>query len=115
MDTKEPLEQGVLFAQAGFNELQNQFLTDALDQYSVMLKQSITRKDGEYANWALDKQQGRIAEAHHTGSYNIEAAGKGANNCAFHAIRPPSPPTSGHLFHAHPARQSERSDAGLHC
>ncbi|MGF6401372.1 exopolyphosphatase/pppGpp-phosphohydrolase [Pseudomonas frederiksbergensis] len=35
--------------------------------------------------------------------------------CAFHAIRPPSPPTSGHLFHAHPARQSERSDAGLHC
>jgi len=35
--------------------------------------------------------------------------------CAFHAIRPPSPPTSGHPFHAHPARQSERSDAGLHC
>ncbi|SBW83264.1 hypothetical protein PVE_R1G5383 [Pseudomonas veronii 1YdBTEX2] len=35
--------------------------------------------------------------------------------CAFHAIRPPSPPTSGHLFHAHPAGQSERSDAGLHC
>lgn len=36
-------------------------------------------------------------------------------DCAFHAIRPPSPPTSGHPFHAHPARQSERSDAGLHC
>ena len=36
-------------------------------------------------------------------------------DCAFHAIRPPSPPTSGHLFHAHPAGQSERSDAGLHC
>ncbi|MCQ4654580.1 hypothetical protein KZA17_28540, partial [Pseudomonas syringae] len=36
-------------------------------------------------------------------------------DCAFHAIRPPSPPTSGHLFHAHPARQSERSDAGSHC
>jgi len=36
-------------------------------------------------------------------------------HCAFHAIRPPSPPTSGHPFHAHPARQSERSDAGLHC
>lgn len=80
MDTKETLEQGVLYAQAGFNELQNQLLTGALDQYSVMLKQSITRKDGEYANWALDKQQGRIAEAHHAGSYNIEAAGKGANN-----------------------------------
>jgi hypothetical protein len=39
----------------------------------------------------------------------------GGLECAFHAIRPPSPPTSGHLFHAHPARQSERSDAGLHC
>jgi hypothetical protein len=36
-------------------------------------------------------------------------------NCGFHAIRPPSPPTSGHLFHDHPAGQSERSDAGLHC
>ncbi|SEB60161.1 hypothetical protein SAMN04490203_0761 [Pseudomonas taetrolens] len=34
---------------------------------------------------------------------------------AFHAIRPLSPPTSGHLFHGHPAGQSERSDAGLHC
>ncbi|WHH49674.1 hypothetical protein QFA96_16445 [Pseudomonas sp. Ap32] len=74
------MERLLLYAQAGFNELQNQFLTEALDQYSVMLKQSITRKDGGYANWALDKQQGRIAEAHHAGSYNIEAAGKGANN-----------------------------------
>ncbi|WP_346345322.1 group II intron maturase-specific domain-containing protein [Pseudomonas syringae] len=36
-----------------------------------------------------------------------------ADSCAFHTIRPPSPPTFGHLFHAHPARQSERSDAGL--
>ncbi|MPQ71807.1 WYL domain-containing protein, partial [Pseudomonas sp. MWU12-2323] len=34
--------------------------------------------------------------------------------CAFHAIRPPSPRTSGHLFHDHPAGQSERSDAGSH-
>ena len=38
-----------------------------------------------------------------------------APSCAFHVIRPPSPPTSGHLFHVHPAGQSERSDAGLHC
>ena len=35
--------------------------------------------------------------------------------CAFHAIRPLIPPASGHLFHAYPAGQSERSDAGLHC
>ena len=35
--------------------------------------------------------------------------------CGFHAIRTLSPPTSGHPFHAHSDRQSERSDAGLHC
>ncbi|EPM72636.1 hypothetical protein A584_04250 [Pseudomonas syringae pv. theae ICMP 3923] len=29
-------------------------------------------------------------------------------SCGFHAIRPPSPPTSGHLFHAHPAAQRRR-------
>ena len=47
----------------------------------------------------------------------IVAVGSNSNEfgCAIHAIRPPSPPTSGHLFHAHPAGQSERSDAGLHC
>ncbi|WP_180275258.1 transposase, partial [Pseudomonas avellanae] len=32
--------------------------------------------------------------------------------CGFHAIRTLSPPTSGHPFHAHPDRQSERSNAG---
>ncbi|KAB0528426.1 hypothetical protein F7R20_02625 [Pseudomonas brassicacearum subsp. brassicacearum] len=35
--------------------------------------------------------------------------------CGFHAIRTLSPRTSGHSFHAHSDRQSERSDAGLHC
>ncbi|MCD5997194.1 integrase arm-type DNA-binding domain-containing protein, partial [Pseudomonas sp. CDFA 602] len=32
--------------------------------------------------------------------------------CGFHAIWTLSPPTSGHPFHAHPDRQSERSYAG---
>ncbi|WP_339469587.1 hypothetical protein [Pseudomonas sp. EL_65y_Pfl1_R83] len=45
----------------------------------------------------------------------VEQEASATIECAFHAIRPPSPPTSGHPFHAHPARQSERSDAGLHC
>ncbi|WP_081079949.1 hypothetical protein [Pseudomonas savastanoi] len=36
-------------------------------------------------------------------------------DCEFHVIRTLSPPTSGHSFHAYPDRQSERSDAGLHC
>ena len=31
----------------------------------------------------------------------------------FHAIRTLSPRTSGHLFHDHSDRQSERSDAGV--
>lgn len=35
--------------------------------------------------------------------------------CGFHAIRPLIPLTSGHLFHAYPAGQSERNDVGLHC
>ncbi len=38
-----------------------------------------------------------------------------ALKCGFHAIRTLSPRTSGHSFHAHSDRQSERSDAGLHC
>ena len=33
--------------------------------------------------------------------------------CGFHAIRTPSPGLSGQSFHAHPDRQSERSDAGV--
>ena len=33
--------------------------------------------------------------------------------CGFHAIRPPSPLSSGQAFHGHPAGQSERSDAGV--
>ena len=32
--------------------------------------------------------------------------------CAFHAIRPPIPATSGHAFHGIRPGQSERSDAG---
>ena len=35
------------------------------------------------------------------------------NRCGFHAIRTPSPGLSGQSFHAHPDRQSERSDAGV--
>ena len=34
-------------------------------------------------------------------------------DCGFHAIRPPSPLSSGQAFHGHPAGQSERSDAGV--
>jgi transposase len=40
---------------------------------------------------------------------------RGGVTLRIHAIRTLSPPTSGHSFHAHPDRQSERSDAGSHC
>jgi hypothetical protein len=80
METKENLEQGFRTALGGFNELQNTFLNEALDQYSVLLKQSISTDAGNITNQSLAVQQGFAAEAHHTGSYNIEAAGKGANN-----------------------------------
>lgn len=80
MESKETLEQGFRTALGGFNQLQNQFLNDALDQYSVLIKQSITTDAGAITKQSLAVQQGFAAEAHHTGSYNIEAAGKGANN-----------------------------------
>ncbi|WP_445673090.1 hypothetical protein [Pseudomonas inefficax] len=80
MDTKKTLEQGFETALGGFNELQNKFLNEALDQYSVLIKQSISTDAGVITTQSLDVQQGYAAEAHHTGSYNIEAAGKGANN-----------------------------------
>lgn len=35
--------------------------------------------------------------------------------CGFHDTWTPSPRSFGHSFHAHLDRQSERSDAGLHC
>ena len=49
------------------------FLNEALEQYSVLIKQSISTDAGVITNQSLDIQQGFAAEAHHTGSYNIEA------------------------------------------
>ncbi|QFG30086.1 hypothetical protein F6476_13215 [Pseudomonas umsongensis] len=80
MESKETLEQGFSTALGGFNELQNAFLNEALAQYSVRIKESISTGAGVITKQSLDIQQGFAAEAHHTGSYNIEAAGKGANN-----------------------------------
>ncbi|HAS0761678.1 TPA: hypothetical protein I3283_000999 [Enterobacter hormaechei subsp. xiangfangensis] len=79
-EKKDILEQGFTQALGGFNELQNAFLVDALDQYSVLIKNSISTDNGVITNQSLDIQQGFAADAHHTGSYNIEAAAKGANN-----------------------------------
>ncbi|WP_417026892.1 hypothetical protein [Citrobacter sp.] len=67
-EKKDILEQGFTQALGGFNELQNAFLVDALDQYSVLIKKSISTDNGVITNQSLDIQQGFAAEAHHTGS-----------------------------------------------
>ncbi|HDL7456384.1 hypothetical protein ACS76_09475 [Pantoea vagans] len=41
-EKKNILDQGFMQALGGFNELQNTFLVDALDQYSVLIKKSIS-------------------------------------------------------------------------
>ena len=58
-------------------ESQQQNLTQALDDYGKSLKESITRQDGSLSQQTLAHKQGFVAEAHHAGSYNIEAAAKG--------------------------------------
>lgn len=80
MKTKQTLEQGFQSTLSGFNELQNKFLVDVLKEYSKGIQSSITTNAGNITKQSLDVQQGHAFEAHHAGSYNIEAAGKGANN-----------------------------------
>jgi hypothetical protein len=77
---QERLEQGFRNTLGGFTELQNKFLVDALENYSSLIKESISTKAGGITTQKLDVQQGYAAEAHHVGSYNIEAAAKGQYN-----------------------------------
>lgn len=80
MKTKETVDQGVISAIGGFNELQNKSLIDALESYAKRIRASISTDAGILTQQSLAVQQGFAAEAHHTGSYNIEAAAKGQNN-----------------------------------
>lgn len=80
MGKTEVVEQGFQNALGGFNELQNKYLVEALAGYSKRIQDAITTDAGNITKQTLDVQQGFVAEAHHAGSYNIEAATKGANN-----------------------------------
>jgi len=97
--TKASIEQGLLTGLGGFNELQNKFLVAALDEYSDLIKKSITTKAGSISNQDIALQQGFTAEAHHVGSYNIEAAASGANNHRA-TLTPPNHPVADIQIHS---------------
>lgn len=78
--SKDNINQGVLQFQGAWNQLQGDALNKALSDYSKGIQESISQKGGGFTNQSLDVQQGFAAEAHHTGSFNIEAAAKGQNN-----------------------------------
>lgn len=80
MNKKESLEAGFTFAHSGFNELQNKFLNEALEDYRNNVRDAIRRKDGSITDQSLSVKQGLVAEAHHAESYNIRAASQGKNN-----------------------------------
>ncbi|SMF31602.1 MATE family efflux transporter [Pseudogulbenkiania subflava] len=80
MKKKESLDAGFTFAHAGFNELQNKFLNEALENYRNNVRDAIRRKDGLISDQSLSVKQGLVAEAHHAESYNIRAASQGKNN-----------------------------------
>lgn len=80
VNKKESLEVGFTFTHAGFNELQNNFLNEALENYRTNVRDAISRKDGAITDQSLNVKQGFVAEAHHAESYNIRAASQGKNN-----------------------------------
>ncbi|WP_429020623.1 hypothetical protein [Aeromonas veronii] len=80
VNEKESIETGFTFAHAGFNELQNNFLNEALKNYRTNVRDAISRTDGAITDQSLNVKQGFVAEAHHAESYNIRAASQGKNN-----------------------------------
>lgn len=76
----ESIDFGSSFALGGFNQLQGDALNKALADYKTRIMTSVTAKSGNLTNQSLDVQQGFTAEAHHVGSFNIEAAAKGQLN-----------------------------------
>ena len=78
--SKDNINQGILLFQGAWNQLQGDALNKALSDYSEGIQESISQKGGGFTNQSMDVQQGFAAEAHHTGSFNIEAAANGQNN-----------------------------------
>lgn len=76
----ESVDFGFSFALGGFNQLQGDALNQALADYKTKIMDSVTTKSGDLTNQSMDVQQGFTAEAHHVGSFNIEAAARGELN-----------------------------------
>ena len=77
---KDALDQGASQFQGIWNQVQNEALNKALSDYGKNIRAAISLKSGGINGQSIDVQQGFAAEAHHIGSFNIEAAAKGQNN-----------------------------------
>lgn len=77
---KDSIDQGAMQVQGAWNQLQGDALNKALSDYGKGIQESISQKGGGFTNQSMDVQQGFAAEAHHAGSFSIEAAAKGQNN-----------------------------------
>lgn len=80
LKSNDAVTQGMAQFQGAWNQLQGDALNKALSDYGKGIQESISQKGGGFTNQSMDVQQGFAAEAHHTGSFNIEAAAKGQNN-----------------------------------
>lgn len=81
MTISQILNQGITTQfQGAWNQMQNEALNQALADYGKGIQEAISLKSGGFTNQSMDVQQGFAAEAHHVGSFNIEAAAKGENN-----------------------------------
>ncbi|WP_152556610.1 SPX domain-containing protein [Methylobacter tundripaludum] len=83
MNLKLIKDSAINTAFAALSEQQSQYLSQALDSYASALKSSISKASisvDEITKQSLAVKQGFLAEAHHTASYNIEAAARGVNN-----------------------------------
>lgn len=72
--------QSISYFQGTWNQVQGDALNQALSEYRKGIKDAISQKNGKFTSQTIDVQQGFAAEAHHAGSFNIEAAAKGQNN-----------------------------------
>ncbi|WP_063345162.1 hypothetical protein [Vibrio jasicida] len=77
MKKQQIVDSGINTLLGAQSELQAQLLENAISGFGDQLAQSITRADGQISQQVLEVQQGFLAEAYHTASYNIDAIAKG--------------------------------------
>ena len=72
--------QTISLLQGAWNQHQGDALNKALAEYGEGIRKAISKESGGFTSQSLDVRQGFAAEAHHAGSFNVEAAAKGQNN-----------------------------------